>query len=329
MATVKVKYTLSEAARRRHLIETGTTISQEQALEIDLTELTPAQRKILIDAGGWDYTGLHMSIPQFRPDESSELYRYRQTETVKFDGEPSLDEILTVARQRISVRTEIEADKAKRWAEKKLLQAEYTELRSRLEADIEAAGARLDALRQAEKRWLGADWFARLIEVETALKFNQEHSFRRQTERAWSAARQAKAEADKQAWVEAHGSRHLQRACAGGYDCQRLYVVERAALEAPGYTVDFNQSAKWKDRACPSVAALDAADAAKQMPAWEQCTGRQQAEIVWLTTPPSADVPDDPYGDYGYEEPWEPWEQREGIVVRDYLGRYELVKVIG
>lgn len=117
-------------------------------------------------------------------------------------------------------------------------------------------------------------------------------------------------------WINAHGSEYLQRAYARGHDCQRLYVSERAALELPGYVVDFRDNAQWRDRSCPSVESLDEADRVERLdlrPADEI-----EVIIVWLTSPAHAERPDE----YSDEE----FEASEAVVVRGYLGKYDLVR---
>ena len=124
------------------------------------------------------------------------------------------------------------------------------------------------------------------------------------------------AEQSKAAWIDANGSEHLQRAFARGHDCQRLYVIERAALELPGYTVDFQDAAQWRDRSCPSVEALNEVDRVERLdlrPADEI-----EILIAWLTSPARAERPDE----YGYEE----FEPCEAVIVRGYLGKYDLVR---
>lgn len=133
---------------------------------------------------------------------------------------------------------------------------------------------------------------------------------------AEEAAREA-AEADKARWIEAHGSNHLRRAFGRGHDCQRMYVVERAAAELPGYTVDFEDAAAWKSRPCPSLAALDEAERVERLdlrPAEEI-----EVRIVWLTSPARAERLE-------YDEDPGEFEESEAIVVRGYLSRYDLVK---
>lgn len=116
----------------------------------------------------------------------------------------------------------------------------------------------------------------------------------------------AAAEEEKRRWADAHGSDHLKRALNRGHNSQRLYVSERAALEAPGFAVDFSDNAKWRSRSTPSVAALDAADAADAM-------NVGKAKIVWLTSP-TYEVADDEF------------DPREAIVIEEYLGKYYLVR---
>jgi len=129
---------------------------------------------------------------------------------------------------------------------------------------------------------------------------NEAYEAQRKADAEAEAKAKAQREADKLGWVAAHGSSHLRAAVAAGYDCQRLYVTERAAVEYPGFVVDFDDRASWKARSCPSEAALAFALA-------------HEGEVVWLTAPPRE------HDDY------EPYEAREAVVVRGYLGKYDLV----
>lgn len=110
------------------------------------------------------------------------------------------------------------------------------------------------------------------------------------------------ADRDKLDWIKAHGSDFLRKASDAGYDCQRRYVTERAVLEYPGFAVDFDDLAGWKERACPSEAALDAA-----LGFGDTC------RVVWLTQPVEREGEED-------------WEAREALVVEDFLGKYDLVR---
>lgn len=143
--------------------------------------------------------------------------------------------------------------------------------------------------------------------IETARKSWREDEARADEEkRARAAAEKAAAEAEKQTWVEEHGSEHLRKALCAGYDCQRLYVTERAAKEFPGFTVDFGDDARWDNRSCPSEEALAIS------------LGVPTSRVVWLTAPARKLR--------GMEA--EDWESREAVVVEDWLGKYDLVREV-
>lgn len=130
-------------------------------------------------------------------------------------------------------------------------------------------------------RWEELEGYGRAVEAGRALMARYDEltawreareARRKQLERE---AREAEA-AERSAWIEAHGSEHLRAAHAEGYNCQRRYITERAALELPGWEVDFDARADWRKRSCPSEAALKAAL-------------EVGARVVWLVTPPSGD----------------------------------------
>ncbi len=121
----------------------------------------------------------------------------------------------------------------------------------------------------------------------------------------------AAAIAEKTAWIAEHGSDYLKRATKLGYNCQRQYVTERAELELPDYSVDFDDNADWNDRACPSMDALEEVE--------KLIAAGLNAEVVWLTSPT--------HRSESYEDEAN-WENCEAIVIRDYIGKYDLVKEI-
>lgn len=113
------------------------------------------------------------------------------------------------------------------------------------------------------------------------------------------AAKQA-AEADKILWIGENGSEYLRSAHANGYGIQRSYVEERAAVEHPGYAVDFGEKMEFAERVNPTPKALSIALS-------------EGATVVWCTN----DAVDRDYDD-------EPYEPREAIVIEKYLGKYTL-----
>ena len=130
----------------------------------------------------------------------------------------------------------------------------------------------------------------------------------------------AEAQAIKSTWIEAHGSDHLKRAFARDHDCQRKYVIERAHFDtlsiSPEFVVDIENEASWKSRSCPSIKALDLADEVDTLALGD-------VEIVWLTEPAQDRKHNaDEYHDF------EPFEPCEAIVIRGYLGKYDLVATV-
>lgn len=143
-----------------------------------------------------------------------------------------------------------------------------------------------------------------IAEKETREKANKE------AEEKLAAGRNA----EKHSWSEKFGSDQLKRGLKAGHSCTRLYAIERAAKEYPGFDLDFNDQAAWSSRSCPSVEALDALDDARKL--------NPAARIVWLTKPASNVISDD--DEYGEEE----FSPCEAIVIEDFMERYDLVKTI-
>lgn len=155
---------------------------------------------------------------------------------------------------------------------------------------------------------------ARIAELEAKfIKAEADKAAAKAASEAAKAERERR-EQEKADWIGEHGSDHLRRAYALGYDCQRKYVTERAEKEFPEFAVDFDDNAEWKSRACPSKDALDLVEKLIEQ--------GHNAECVWLTHPWYQLAA----GDY-YEEP-EEFDPCEAVVVRQYLGKYTLVLVL-
>jgi len=129
------------------------------------------------------------------------------------------------------------------------------------------------------------------------------------------AAAQAAWDAEMRRWAAEQGSDHLKLCLEGGYRCDRIYVLERAAVERPGWIVDFYDRAGWKERTNPSLEAL--------IQARDETIDTTPVRVVWITAPPRAD-PGEEFG----EELGEEFEPREGLVICGYLGKYDLVRWI-
>ncbi len=314
MATITIHWQASDQLRLAEIAQTGQAQPADRTISIVLTQIAPAQRTALLALTR--IIGQHMGEAQLdpihidrrpEPGTAERLTRGLQsTIPVRLDAEPTLDQAISLAQEIAAERAALQAEADRLNAEKRAAQQIVDAARARAEAEIAALAAAADLAGLRAYRLpaeIGDTWTTPAR--ATADKLRQEIK----------SLEDAQREVDQVHWIAAHGSAHLKRCIAAGYNCKRLYVVERAALEAPGFTVDFDDKAAWKDRACPTPAALDAEDAARAL-------GLGEPIIVWLTEPPSARVPD-PEG-YDFEE----FDPCEAVVVRSYLGRYDLVQIV-
>ena len=112
--------------------------------------------------------------------------------------------------------------------------------------------------------------------------------------------------AEKMTWIEENGSDHLKKA-AVNYNCHRLYLSERGAIELPGFVADWDDNAQWGECACPTMEALNFLEL---LP--DEC------QIVWIKCRHDADR------EYDEER-----EEGEAIVYRSYLGsKYDLIRYL-
>jgi len=142
------------------------------------------------------------------------------------------------------------------------------------------------------------DIYVATVTVEQALNYVQElvkSVEEREEKRKKKEAKKEAEEREKAEWIKTHGSQHLKEAFARGYDCQRMYILERVAQELPGYEVyQFDGRDEWElyNRSCPSPEALEEVKRleaqgyhpvvkwAKLAPSYEDDGG--EAEIVYI-----------------------------------------------
>ncbi|MDP3062343.1 MAG: hypothetical protein Q8O40_03870 [Chloroflexota bacterium] len=166
-----------------------------------------------------------------------------------------------------------------------------------MEKQASAAGALAKTRAQAQ---VDAEWPAfwqGVLEREAAEEANH---------KAKQAAISAVA-AQRAAWIEPNGSSRLKKALAAGYDCQRLYLEERATMEMPGFTLAPN--AKWEERVDPTEEALD-------LVASLTLAEGMTATVVWLT---------DDGKEADYDARFEPCEV---VLVQGWLGKYDLIHIM-
>lgn len=114
-----------------------------------------------------------------------------------------------------------------------------------------------------------------------------------------------KREQEKTDWILKHGSQYLKDCLELGQYAHKEYITERANLEFPDFQVDYDNSINWKDRYSPSQKAIDELKRLR--------TITQDSNIIWLT--------DDGSNDCDFES-------CEAIIIRRFLGRYDLFKVL-
>jgi|GEM_PF-1635905 hypothetical protein len=317
MSKVKVSFLLSDEYRKAKLVESGERIDAKQTIEIDVVPLSPEARQQIIDAAGAELKTIEIvkwgnwSWGDREPTTDPPLY---------LDDVPTLDDVVEHCVRMFNERRDAQAIYDQAMREKiqeyidetinhlrecitnRVIDNMYCELPSYLESDRKRLGMdtrEYDALR--------AQYDA--MAAERSAEIAREHEKYKQAQQA----ERDRIEKEKEPWIEAHGSDYLKKACvAHGYDCQRLYVTERAKFELPGYVVDFEDAAKWKSRSCPSEESLAELERV-------EVPTLGDVEIVWLTGP--AQESKQEYDD-------ESFEPSEAAVVRNYLGKYDLVKIM-
>lgn len=309
-SVLSLKYCLTDAYRNQTFIETGVRLEYKQSCELDMAEATQGQRAAIMRATGG----------------ATKLEWDRINTYPAFDGEPSVAELAGAADRYMDEkdakqRMEIEktaGEKTKRILEelekRTYPRPNYLLMESRDLRDAERLGVDLTEYNQALASYdeILPELAAQKAEFDQRLRLEKEESERKRE------AEKAAAELEKLEWIDRHGSDYLKRArLQHQYDCQRPYVFERAALEAPGYTVDWHDGAEWKSRSCPSVAALDELETM-------QAKNIGDVMIVWLTAPAKPERDNAGDDDYDYE----PFLPSEAVAVRNYLGKYDLVKIL-
>jgi hypothetical protein len=116
-------------------------------------------------------------------------------------------------------------------------------------------------------------------------------------------------ESEKREWILACGSQYLKDCLEMGVKANLEYVAERATLEFPGFTVDYADAAEWGERVSPTGESLQTLKKLRM--------ATPESEIVWLTCPAME-----------RNESTEGFEPCEAIIIRKYLGKYDLVMIV-
>ena len=282
---VKLTYAITKATQERLFVEQGGSPSRERSLEVDSSTLSREDRQLLLVIGGLSAT-ITLTIPAWT------AFSGKRTDFESDRVFESAPDLLTAFRTAyVAAQATFARDRDASLTKQigLLNENQGNSHRPRLDLSDYNGSSLLDAAKAALDAAL-----ARYDAMQTRLKADQER--REQAERDAKTQRQI----ERNAWIAQHGSAYLKKCADMGYDCQKAYVHERAALEHPAYVLDYNDDARWKDRAGPREAALDEA-------------ARVGGQIVWLTYLNDAD-------DF--------FEPCEAVVIRSYLGKYDLIRTM-
>lgn len=321
---MKLIYELSSNRRKQAIIDSGVDPGLKQIIEIDEREITLELRRFIVETttfSSWppETIALKLWLRNFQAIKGETLVLDKTAQEIT--GLQALTLSYQSWRQALQDVEEYKSDRNKR------LFLEFKEYKNKIAQDTNELNDFIDkeeylSRREIEEklRWIknhfdfhepkefkGCEGYQELLDVLHYAKTLKENIKDNLT--VMLKNEKDRIEQDKIRWIQDHGSEYLKRCLASGYDCQRQYVIERAALEYPGYTVDYNDTAGWKSRSGPSVAALNEAD-------------RVKGRVVWLTSAPSNFLPDQEPLDWTDQDETE----CEAVVIEEYLGSYDLIK---
>jgi hypothetical protein len=324
MNTITICYNVSNAYRQAKFEETGKLPEKRQSLTLDAEMLTPEQRAQIFAITG---LSLNLTIASYKFIDYSD---YSLETELLLDIDLSLDDIFAHCR-RILAEKEAIAKKADEHRRKRYqehldeLTSKYTVAIEKRDHTLPVWPGGLDNEDRSQMQRLGFDLKPLLALIEEykglypvyqaeADAREKEATKHREREKAETKARKAE---ERLAWARDHGSERLRRAIEADYNCNRLYWNERAALEYPGYTLDYDGNAEWKDRSCPSLEALNERDEVLETHPGIKAT------IVWLTDEPQAWPIARDEKEYDYSEEFE---QCEAVLVDDPAYEHNLIR---
>ncbi len=309
---IVVEYRVSEEYRAQQLRETGQLAPETATVGGTLADLSPALRSALVDAEGVQDT--YQFLVAGLGDREAKAKLTLPT------GEESLAAAVAAALEATDLL-------ARRREAKEAAEGYARAVRTQALAILERGAEEIESMAvwQAATAEYIIDVMLPDPEMRAALRGvpDWDNPVHRAVAAAEKAREKAEAEAFRvamEAWATQHGSPRLQQAINRGYKATRTYAEERAALEAPGWIVDVSDRAEWRDRVDPSAHALaaeeEATALAKGLAALGSLASNQaHARVVWLTQLPMRSDWDVP--------------QQEALVVRGYLGRYDLILPLG
>ena len=313
---VQVVFDLSEAAYQKRVVEEGILPHSRVEVAGYLAELPVALRREL---------GEFVSL-----DTPSIILGTARGETPVVDEPPqTLEEAIRTWIQWVRpLREAAKAEAARREAEDQQLEARMARAKELLadasvRAEVEAMAEQEDSeawqiAETLQARYPDATFTERYGGALEALKAMVVAVRQRQEE-----AKEAAFGSEMERWISAHGSAHLREAYARGYKVTRSYVLERTAAECPGFVPDTADRAAWKERVDPSPEGLRAEDEARALAAQANENLPESLRcgepfLVWLRRGPDGELIRGKNDTVG----------AEAVVVPQYLGRYNLIRIV-
>ncbi len=196
------------------------------------------------------------------------------------------------------------------WEEKRreLIKTKFNSYESLLKERDEAIKKRDEAIKKRDKE-------SRIKREEEDYRQRIEYEEKRQQElergRKFKESEEMKKRAyteERNCWIQEKGSQYLKDCIRLDYNIDSKYVIERAKVELPEYTVDIDGSASYSQKSNPSKGALE--EVVKLV------NDGHDAEVIWLSS-------FDEDEDYEYI-----FEECEAIIIKDYLEYYDLIKML-
>jgi hypothetical protein len=288
--TAKLQYLLSEAGRKASLLAGG----DGKEIQVITTEITPA----IIELATVDTKGevaLHVG---YRPETRGAMQ--------------------TMYPERVIVLVEVSQDKAGEWTLKKREDVQRFDYPQTVELLLAWESLRQHQVAAAKKLFEGKKgeneilWKRQSDERQAREENRRELIVTLDAQRDERKAKEAEAkkayEADRAAWIEANGSDYLKQGLGLGYNINRSYVDDRAAVEYPTFQVARGDDWNWGERINPTPEALVEVSALIE--------AGVKAEIVFLKEAPGN------RDEGGYRE----FDPCEAIMIHGYLGKYDLIK---
>lgn len=319
------KYSPTKALLDAHFIATGVRLHHTERIEFDPVTLTPEQRAVLTRCAIETFNNESCCVMPERTTGVSQQYRdsgparYHTERADEFDTLPAIADWIERAGLALASREPFTAefDRLAANHREQLRGIAQVLIDDATVATLERIEKRIPALAGEPARWrlddarkagatLDLSAYDAAVNAHHALlgAFRAEADARAETEKAAKEAQRAADRAARLEWARQHGSDRLRRNLELGHDCKRLYTIERAALEFPGYVPDIEKNYDSKPVTCATSIALDERDAVL---AAHPGLIPERVTIEWATSEPRARKLKDEQAEY-FDGEFEPCE---------------------